>query len=93
MGGVSETIDFVVPWVDGGDPAWQAEKERHAAEAHEASCQCVKPGKQASEQQRGKGYPDKVYKQRVLRAKVVQSQHHDYVGKAKLDARKANVER
>lgn len=22
-------IDFVLPWVDGADPAWQAEKERH----------------------------------------------------------------
>ena len=32
MGGGDEPIDFVVPWVDGGDPAWQAEKDRHAAE-------------------------------------------------------------
>lgn len=37
MGGGNETIDFVVPWVDGGDPAWQAEKERHAAEMSDAA--------------------------------------------------------
>ena len=37
MGVCDETIDFVVPWVDGGDPAWRAEKERHAAEMSDAA--------------------------------------------------------
>ncbi len=26
-----ERIDFVIPWVDGSDPAWQAEKAKYAA--------------------------------------------------------------
>ena len=26
-------IDFVLPWVDGGDPAWRAERARYAPEA------------------------------------------------------------
>ena len=27
---MSEIIDFVIPWVDGGDPEWQAEKDNYS---------------------------------------------------------------
>lgn len=30
---MTEKIDFVIPWVDGNDPEWQAEKERYELES------------------------------------------------------------
>lgn len=42
---VMDKIDFVLPWVDGGDPQWQAEKKRYAvvetnAAAGDANADC-----------------------------------------------------
>ena len=37
----NEIIDFVIPWVDGADPVWQAEREARAKQiGKEENCDC-----------------------------------------------------
>ena len=38
----NQTIDFVITWVDGSDPAWQAEKARWQKPAEEEACAQVR---------------------------------------------------
>lgn len=37
-----ESIDFVITWVDGGDAAWQAEKNRYGKEMYPAGASALR---------------------------------------------------